>query len=393
MSAGPATMPAAWRRLRRAVRPLVVATSGWPGLGAFYRGVYALQIQRARRTLRGERTVLLRGSARRRPRPGLTDLDLVVLLEEMPAGMEQRVVGETVRAVRRINRLAPLIRDVAFLSRDDVRALAALDATFLAVVELDHEGLVRGPQDLAAWIADAPRPTAEHSAVSMRHEVGYWVHKAVRQWLREPEPVGSALAGRSLAKARLYLEGHETAREATRAQPRVSAPPADARALATMLARVDDALGEPRPRRPWGLGRPGVLPPGLPPGRWEMVGHVPVCVIEPGVDALERARSWPLAWRRRARMMSPRQLARRAFYPSLGLAPGPDTELDDVEARWIARSALLERWALVRERLVETPPEPFDLVGAWRLAELDGEPPAADGYAALRDAVARISHS
>lgn len=404
----PATFPGPWRALRRHLRPWVVKSADWPLVGDVQRGVYGVQRARVARALRRvapQRTVLLRGSVRRAPRPGLSDLDLVVLLDEGSAAGERRAIRETLACVRRVNRLAPLVRDVTFLTRDDVAILSALDHQLLALVRADHEPLVEG--DAEPWLGDGPPATEEASAIARRHHVGYWTHKGIAQLLREDAPVGPLLAARSFAKAAGYADPDARGPVIDVA----SSEPAGWQDAARALARLDRVLGAAPPHDSRETPAPvrGAIDLGP-------LAHLDATFAvddEAGLwvalapDALDAASWSALRAGPPARLITPRQLARRSMLPRRGwdalapLAPtealGP-SEIAPGELAWVARWTLVEGMFALRERLAEPwsvrerrRHERFVLERVprcWRLAGGQGEPPTGGvGEGASPDAL------
>lgn len=357
----PATFPSAWRALRRRLRPWVVRTSAWPGVGRAQRGVYTLQRARVARALgraAPARTVLLRGSARRAPRPGLSDLDLVVLLDEDGAAAERDAIRQTLARVRHVNRLAPLVRDVTFLTRDDVALLSLLDHRLLTLIRADHEVLVSGRADLQEWLRAAPAPEPGAEAIARRHHVGYWTHKGVAQLLREDALVGPRLAARSFAKAAAYAARSEGAV--------VDVPagsPAGAGDAARALAHLDAVLGVAPP-----TAAPAEVAASIELGPLAGIDATFAVDDERGLwlalppDALAEDTWRVLRARPPSRLITPRQLARRVLLPRRGwdaLRPAlpsealPPPETLPGELAWVARWTLLEGLFGLRERLVE----------------------------------------
>jgi hypothetical protein len=193
-------------RFSRAARELVVRTADWPGLSQAYRAIYQLQSARAARALEripGIEGLLLRGSARTSVRPGLSDVDLVVLLaENRSAAEELATVQQTHRAVRHVNRGAPLVRDVHLLAHEEQRALARL-----------CDGFYSGFQsDLSLLFGASRLPPCRESQLLVREsllrDLWYWVSRIVRN-LFDADHVGRELAARSMAKAEHNLEALE----------------------------------------------------------------------------------------------------------------------------------------------------------------------------------------
>jgi len=242
--------------LLRQSRRLVVATRGWPLLGSTYRGVYRLQVARLRRGLRGDaalQQVLLRGSTRGGMQPGLSDIDLVILLESgLTPEVELRAVERLGRVVRRVNLGAPLVHDLHIVAGDELLQWGRLGMALHAAFQVDTTPLIG---DGVVPSSDLPPKLAKESLL---RELCYRVEQGMRQITWEGAEVGRLLAGKSFAKADLVVRALEAGttdlcavRRAFRAMGKISA--ADWEACVRMLSTLDRLLPDapevgPEPR-------------------------------------------------------------------------------------------------------------------------------------------------
>ncbi|MFW5924553.1 MAG: hypothetical protein ACOCV4_00190 [Myxococcota bacterium] len=254
-------------------RPWVVRTRNVPPLRSIYGGLYGLTVHRLRNAMReppAGLTVLLRGSARGRVDAGLSDVDLVAVLPDVPASEEPRLVEWVVERVRRVNRPIPLVRDVhLFQGRELV---------WLAQAGHNLPLLVRHDATVMAGPALPSLPEALQRA-ALRRKLAYWVHRGVEQWLLGKDEVDLLLAARSFAKARALpplidggtpVAGDHLVR-AMRA--RRSDRPADAREAARALMSLGNRCGTADRLAPPPV-RDGRAAPDAPPG-WNVLRAAP----------------------------------------------------------------------------------------------------------------------
>jgi predicted nucleotidyltransferase len=192
------------QRALRLARNAVVTTAAWPVAGSAYRSIYRYQVARLRRALArspGIAAVLLRGSANDRVQPGLSDIDLAVVLDpRLDAEAELSALDELQAVVSRINLGAPLIRDIHVIAEDELAAWARLSVYLLAALEVDSVALV-GNKSL-------PRCSSTDEIVreSLLRGACWWTDKGIRQLMTEPDRLGRTLAARSFAKARRFVD-------------------------------------------------------------------------------------------------------------------------------------------------------------------------------------------
>jgi hypothetical protein len=188
----------------RLARSAIVQTATWPVARSAYRSIYRYQVARVRRALAktpGIATVLLRGSANERVQPGLSDIDLAVVLDRgLDAEGELSALDELEIAVSRINLGAPLIRDIHVIAEDELAAWAQLAVYLVAALEVDSIPLV-GDKRLPRC-SSAPELVRE----SLLRGVCWWTDKGIRQLMTEPDRLGRLLAARSFAKAHRFAE-------------------------------------------------------------------------------------------------------------------------------------------------------------------------------------------
>jgi predicted nucleotidyltransferase len=240
----------------RFARELVVRTATWPLLGRGYREIYRLQTARVKRALAdvdGVRSVLLRGSTLGGVRPGISDIDLVVIVHPDEPARRLATLETVYRRVARINRGAPLVRDVHVFTPAALSAMArqasGLHATILSDTTplLGLEEIPEAAQDPTLW-----RET-------LLREVLYWTTTSLLH-LADADHVGSALAARSHAKALAAFSAFSAFRmhgaaapsrgladlAAAYAEKRVT--PADPATLFELMARTDEqCAGETSP--------------------------------------------------------------------------------------------------------------------------------------------------
>jgi predicted nucleotidyltransferase len=225
------------------LRTAVVATAGWPVLSSAYRGAYALQTSRVADALRripGVRCVLLRGSRAGRLSPGLSDIDLVIVLEDAISSAEELVACESVfRRVRRVNLGAPLIRDIHVFRVAEIALLARAGSGLWGGLAYDSRPL------WGRWELPTERPTSAVVHEALVRELWFWHARSVKH-LFEGGKVGSGLAARAYAKAMIAQEVLESpdgnlaslwAGYATGTRRPVSHE-----GLIAMLRRIDEAL-------------------------------------------------------------------------------------------------------------------------------------------------------
>ncbi len=246
----------------RFARELVVRTATWPLLGRGYREIYRLQTARVKRALAdvdGVRSVLLRGSALGGVRPGISDIDLVVIVHPDEAARRLATLEAVYRRVARINRGAPLVRDVHVFTPAALSAMARLSSGLHATILSDTTPLI-GAEEIPGPARD---PTLWRE--TLLREVLYWTTTSLLH-LADADHVGSALAARSHAKALAAF----SAFSAFSARGAVCAPgpsngladlaaayaekrltPADPATLFDLMARTDEQLeGEAPPELP-----------------------------------------------------------------------------------------------------------------------------------------------
>jgi len=229
--------------LTNALRSLVVRTADVPALGRAYRGIYALQVARAENLLGdvdGIANVFVRGSKGARIAPGLSDIDIVVLLEEGSSPALELAALERVGAlVRRANLGAPLIREVQVFTRLELALLAKLQDGLYSSLLVDSVAIGQGaalPQ-----VEDAPELAAE----SLLRELCFRASRTL-QHLFQGTMVERGLAARSYAKS-LAVAGEvergarssEGSRRAYATGSRVTVSYAD---VLSMFARIDKVL-------------------------------------------------------------------------------------------------------------------------------------------------------
>ncbi len=188
----------------RLARSAVVKSAAWPIAGAAYRSIYRYQIARVKSALStapGVASVLLRGSANERVQPGLSDIDLAVVLDPaLDAEGELLAVDELRARISRVNRGAPLVRDIHVIAEDELAAWGRLSVYLLAALEVDSVALL-GDKRL-------PRCSSDTSLVreSLLRGACWWTDKGIRQLMTEQDRLGRLLAARSFAKARRFTE-------------------------------------------------------------------------------------------------------------------------------------------------------------------------------------------
>jgi len=224
--------------LLRAVREGVVLSAEWPVVGSGYRALYGASVSRAAHALRAESgwQVWLRGSARTRVRPGLSDIDLVIVPNARDTVAEEQVVCRRIGAVlTRLNRPLPLFRDVQVLFPDQLSALAAVGAAIPLYLHRDSRCLA-GASSLPL-LTSSPWAARE---LLVRNAL-YWTHRAGRHLATDRGRVGAQLTRHALAKA----EGWVTLLEGWGGEvlADMTPPPRDSRSSSSRLARFVRVLG------------------------------------------------------------------------------------------------------------------------------------------------------
>lgn len=172
-------------------------TATWPLLGRGYREIYRLQTARVKRALAdvdGVRSVLLRGSTLSGVRPGISDIDLVVIVHPDEPARRLATLETVYRRVARINRGAPLVRDVHVFTPAALSAMARQSSGLHATILSDTTPLIG-----VEAIPEAARDPKSWRETLLR-EVLYWTTTSLLH-LADADHVGSALAARSHAKA------------------------------------------------------------------------------------------------------------------------------------------------------------------------------------------------
>ena len=182
-------------------RELVVRTGNVKGLRGLYRATYRYQSERVRRALAevpGIAMALHRG-ATSTIRPGLSDIDLVIALDDtLSAEAELTAVERIFSTVRRVNLMAPLVRDVHVLRNDELTLFARVGQQLIALSRSGARPLV-GRLELPR--VEVP---ADSARALLLRDACYWLRSATNQLLYERFETGRRLAARSLARG-LYL--------------------------------------------------------------------------------------------------------------------------------------------------------------------------------------------
>jgi len=184
------------------LREAVARTAAVPGLSRAYRAVYEAQAVRATHAferMEGVAQLLVRRRPGAKIAPGLSDVDLVVVLrDDLDLGVELELVRQGHTAISRINRGAPLLRDVHWVTETELGAWMALDEPLVAGLagELRQSYLLQAHQ--RGWAARDERTTALRIAT--------YLGMRAMDHLQRPWRVDRWLAARTLDRSAKWIE-------------------------------------------------------------------------------------------------------------------------------------------------------------------------------------------
>lgn len=219
----------------RLLHRAVLATRGLPGLGRAYRRAYEEACRacgRALKALPEVRSVLLhRGLCGRDWEPGVSDIDLILLLEDAPPEAEAERLERISGRVGLLRHLFPMLGDVWMGERAELRRY------------LRHGGL-RAWEDFPSWrLLAGEAPPADEVPGSGQSEVKTrwldpwtWAFVSYMELCRRTFLEGKDLPEKRLLDARkLYLDLGRFARSATRPGDRPGGRPVSREEMRSLL--------------------------------------------------------------------------------------------------------------------------------------------------------------